>query len=333
MGFPVDGGLVNGMNVVFIQNSNQKASIRFTAKLSGQATSVVFDGFAYEGQPTVRFGLQRDVNGVPAGQWIEDGAFGTVQLSSSSGFKTVHLGTPVALVKGQVYDVVIEAAETPLEGTAAVSTYQADGYAQPFSPDDPDIVWKDSNMNVLSYDGNSWHEENKWPIFVVSYSDGTLEGQPYSLLAQWVVYGSTYVGQTLVPASDYKLGTIAFDVSLGSSTDPQDKLYYQVRDSDNKVLAEGVFAERGKLTASQAWVEATLPTPVTLKAGSLYRIVLLSPQTDLANAYYLYGHEFSFDTTIGYGGLQHQLTSSLGGGAAWGENPDADAVFKITTAG
>jgi len=116
-----------------------------------------------------------------------------------------------------------------------------------------------------------------------------------------------FVGQTLIPASDYKVGKIAFDVSIKSGA-PQDKLSYQVRDSNNNVLAEGVFAERGQLTVSQTWIEVTLPTPVTLKAGQLYRIIVLSPQTDLDNAYYLYGHEFSYDPTIGYGGLQHQLT-------------------------
>ncbi|MEM2686120.1 MAG: hypothetical protein QXM01_03480, partial [Candidatus Bathyarchaeia archaeon] len=83
----------------------------------------------------------------------------------------------------------------------------------------------------------------------------------------------------------------------------QDKLYYQIRDSDNNILIEGIFAESSQLTPAQTWIEVTLLTPVTLKAGQLYRIILLSPQTDLENAYYLYGHEFSYSYNIGYGGL------------------------------
>jgi len=332
MGFPVDAGLINGMNVVFIQNPNQKVSIRFTAKLSGTVTKLVIYAFAYEGQPTVRIGLQEDNGGNPKGQWMSGNAFGTIQLPSSQGFISVQLQSDVAITKGQVYHILVEAAEGPLNGTAALRTYQANGFAQPFNPDDPDILWNDTRMNILSYDGQSWQKQDKWPIFVVSYSDGTLEGQPYSLAAQWVVWGATYVGQTLIPASDYRVEKIAFDVSLGSSDAPQDKLYYQVRDSTNKILTEGVFAERSQLTASQAWVEVTLPTPVTLKAGKLYRIIVLSPQTDLANAYYFYGHEFSYNSTIGYGGLQYQLTSTLSGGATWGDNPDADAIFKLTNA-
>jgi hypothetical protein len=332
MGFPVDAGLINGMNVIFIQNSNEKVSIRFTAQLSGTVTKLVVYAYAYEGQPTVRVGLQEDNGGDPNGQWINQNAVGTVQLSSSSGFKIIQLQASVAIAKGQTYHIVIEASEDPLNGIAAVITYQANSLTQPFNPDDPDIVWNDPRMNTLYYDEYSWQEQNKWPIFVVGYSDGTSEGQPYSLDAPWVVYGSTYVGQTLIPASDYKVGEIAFDVSL-KANEPQDKLYYQIIDANNNILADGLFAQPSQLTLSQTWIEATLPTPVTLKAGQLYRFVVLSPQTDLANAYHIYGHEFCYDPLIGFGSLQHQLTSSIDGGATWGDNPDADAIFKLTTAG
>jgi hypothetical protein len=68
-----------------------------------------------------------------------------------------------------------------------------------------------------------------------------------------------------------------------------------------------------------------------MKSGQLYRIIALSPQSELSNAYRLYGHEFCYNSTIGYGSLQHQLTSSLDNGTTWGENPDADAIFRITS--
>ena len=333
MGLPIDAGLINGMTVAFIQNPSDKVSIRFTAKLGGTVSKLVIYAFAFEGQPTVRIGLQEDVDGTPKGEWMNSNAFGCIQMSNSSGFKTVELQTNVAITKGQVYHIVVEPTESS-NGTTAVETYQANGAGQPFNPDDPDIVWNDARMNTLSYAGQGWQEQNKWPIFVIGYSDGRLEGQPYSLIAQWVVWGSTYVGQTIIPASDYKIGKIAFDVSLNSGGSiPQDKLYYQIRDSSNAILAQGVFAESGQLAASQTWIETSLVAPITLKAGQLYRIILLSPQTTLDKAYYLFGHEFSYDPTIGYGGLQHQLTSSLDGAVSWGDNPDADAVFRLTTTG
>lgn len=330
MGLSFDGGLKSGMDVVFLKDSSEKVSIRFTAKLSGTVTNLVIYAFAYKGQPTVHVGVREDDGGVPKEYWINPNAYGTIQLPNKQGFIKVKLQSSVIFKKGQVYHIYVEAAENPLNGTAAMRTYITNGFAQPYNLDDPDLLWNDERMNILFCKGQSWLEQNKWPIFAVEYSDGRLEGQPYSLIAPWVVWGATYVGQTLIPASDYKIGKIAFVISLKSGK-PQDNLYYQIRDANNNILTEGIFAESSQVTAPQKWVETILPTSVTLKAGQLYRLIVLSPQTDFDNAYYLYGHEFSYNYEIGYGGLQHQLTSSHNGGKTWAENPDADAVFKITT--
>lgn len=330
MGFPVDGGLIHGMDVLFLSSSSDKASIRFKAKFTGNAERLVLYAFAYKGQPRVRIDIREDEEGKPKETWLMENAYETLQLPSRQGFITVQLPSSVRVEKDRVYHILIEAAEDSLNGTAALRTYRTNALSQPLNPDDPDILWNDERMGILFYNGVSWRDQGKWPIFVIEYSEGFLEGQPYSLLAPWVVWGSTYVGQTVIPASDYKVGRIAFVISLKSGT-PQDKLYYEIRDSKNGILVQGAFAEGDQLTSSQKWVEASLATPVTLKAGQLYRIVLLSPKTSLDSAYYLYGHEFSYNRTIGYGGLQHQLTSTLNGGGTWGENPDADAVFRLTT--
>lgn len=332
MGFPVDAGLINGMDVQFIRNPNEKISIRFTAQQSGTVTKIVTDAFAYEGQPIVRAGIQEDNDGNPTGHWIRENAFGTIELSSGTGFKIIQFQASASLAKGQIYHIVFEAAENTVNGVAGVITYHSNNFARPLNLEDPDVVWSDILMDTLIYNGQSWQEQGKMPIFIIEYLEGASEGQPYSLSAPWVIWGSTYVGQMLIPASDYKVGKIAFDVSF-KSDQPQDNLYYQIRDSSNNKLSEGLFAQTNQLTASQTWIETTLSTSITLKAGQIYRIFLLSPQTTLASAYHVYGHEFCYDPLIGYGSLQHQLTSSLDSGGSWGDNSDADAIFKLTTSG
>ncbi len=333
MGFPIDAGLVNGMNVEIIPSPDQKVAIRFTAKLSGTVTALYIYAYALQGEPSLRIGLQGDSSGSPSGQWINGNAFGTTQLSSSGGFKAVQLPAAVNITEGQIYHLVIEPAGDPLNGSVAIITYQANGLGQPLNPDDPDIVWNDTRMNTLIYDGQGWQEKDKWPIFVVQYDDGRSEGQPYSLSAQWVVWGSTTVGQTIVPASNYTIAKIAFVVGLTGQ--PKDNLYYEVRDSNNTVLANGLFAEASQLTAQRTWIEVTLPSAVSLQMGQVYRFVLLSNGTDLGNAYYLFGHEYTYDQdyVAGYGGLQHQLTLSLNNGENWADNQDADAIFRLTNAG
>ncbi len=328
VGFPVDTGLNNGMNVLFIENAREKVSIRFTAKLSGEATSLTINTAASEeGQHQIRVGLQEDNNGTPKGEWINGYGFGISQ--AKEGFITVNLQRAVPIQKGKIYHIVIEPDEITLKDKIPILTYMANGFAQPLNNENPDIVWQDPMMNALFYDGNGWKEENKWPIFAIGYSDNRSEGQPYSLAAPWVIHDQVYVGQEFLPSADYSLGKIAFVVSL--KAEPKDKLYYEIRDSNNTVMAKGLFAEKSNLTIWQTWIEVTLDSPVILKKGELYRIVLLSPGTDLDNTYSVYGHEFSYNTSIGYGGLQHQLTISFDSGSTWSGWEDADTIFKLTT--
>jgi hypothetical protein len=309
------------MNTLALDDS--KASIRFTAKASGEATSIAINIVPSNQTSQVLAGLQRDSDGTPEGAWMGEG-FGVAGTPDRNGFAVAELQRPVELQQGEVYHIVIEAVGS---ASLSIKAYKANGHAQPLNYQDTDIVWSDSAMDMLSYDGTKWNEENKWPIFAVKYSDGRMEGQPYSLLAPWVIYGSTYVGQQIVPSSDYTIRAISFVVSLEGQ--PLDKLYYEVRDSENNQMAMGVFAEAGSLTQWKSWVEAKLDTPIPVKKGELYRIFLYSPGTDLKNPYRVYGHEFSFDSKIGYGGPIHQLIISYDAGSRWMDWTDADTVFKL----
>ena len=335
-GNPIDDGLQTGISIMSIGKTGEKVSFRFSPQFSGDIQSITINTPSSVVDSMIRVGLQGDSSGTPQGEWISEGIFRPKDVRTAFGFVTATMINLAPVSKGKVYHVVIEAAE-PISTSFPIATFQSNALARPLNGDDPDITSPDLTMNVFSYDGVKWREENKWPIFVVKYSDGRSEGQPYSLLAQWVVDGSTYVGQTIIPASNYKLGKIAYLVSLkrepiSPQEGPKDSLYYEIRGSSNEVLAKGLFAEASQLTIRKQWIEATLPSPVMLTAGKLYRIVLLSPGTSLDDAYHLYGDEFSADSSIGYGGLQHQLTTSHDGGVSWSDNADADAVFKFITA-
>ncbi len=327
MGNPVDVGLTTGMNFLIVENPAEKASIRFTAKLTGEVKTLTIEGLTSSGQLEIRIGLQEDNAGVPKGEWM---SFGTLEMTSKEMFVTVNLQQPVTVTQGKVYHVVIEAAGATTTNQALLLTYSANSLNEPFNSEDPDIVSPDPMINTLTFDGNRWQEENKWPVYAIGFSDGRLEGQPYSLVAQWVINGPTYVGQTIIPASDYKVGKIAFVVNFQGQ--PTDKLYYEITDSSNEVLVKGVFAETSQVSSTKKWIEVTLPSPIVFTAGKLYRISLFSPGTSLENAYELYGGEFTYNSSIGYGGLQHQLTVSENSGSTWSDWTDADAIFKITTA-
>jgi len=329
MGNPLDMDLRTGMSPLFLEGPEERISIRFTAQLSGEVSTLAIKAFATGEQNKILVGLQDDVSGQPNGIWISEDGFGIMDVPKQNKFLTINLQKSVSLSKEKVYHLVIKATEVSVGSRIFISTYSANSLAQPLNDEDPDIVWSDLMMNTLFYDGEDWKEEDKWPIFVVGYSDGRCEGQPYSLKAPWVIYKSTYVGQLIIPASDYSVGKIAFVVA--KKNEASDRLYYEIRDQKNEVISTGLFATQDQITDRNSWVEVSLTSPVKLTAGKLYRIVLLSPGTEFENSYLLYGHEFSYNNSIGYGGLQHQITTSTSAGETWFENKDADAIFKITT--
>lgn len=329
MGNPIDIKLLSGMGALYLTNTESKISIRFTAQLSGEVSTLTLHPLSFEGQGKIRVGLQEDNEGKPKGKWISESSFGTSDIPNKSVFLTVNLHGSVLISSGNTYHIVIEV-EAISEGSRLfIKTYLANSLAQPLNNEDPDIVWPDPRINSLFFDGEKWEEEDYWPIYVIGYTDGRCEGQPYSLEAPWVIYQSKYVGQTIIPASNYSIGKIAFVV--GRKGQPLDKLYYEIRDQNNYVLIDGLFTETNQLANQLTWIEVSLPSPISLTAGKLYRIVLLSPGTKLENPYHLYGHEFSYNYSIGYGGLQHQLTASTNAGNDWIDNKDADAIFKITS--
>ena len=272
MGNIIDIELLSGIGSLYLENSEERISIRFTAQLSGEVSALAFNAYALKGDLQVRVGLQEDSDGRPKGEWISEDGFEISKIPNKSSFITINLQRTVRISNGTVYHIVIEATEIKVGEKILIRTYLANALAQPLNYEDPDIIWHDPKMNTLFYDGEKWREENKWPIFVVNYTDGRYEGQPYSLEALWVIYRSKYVGQTIIPASDYSIGKIAFVVSVKG--EPSDKLYYEIRDQDNKVLVKGLFATADQLTIRMTWIEVSLPSPVEFTAGKLYKIVL-----------------------------------------------------------
>ena len=165
-------------------------------------------------------------------------------------------------------------------------------------------------------------------MYLLRYVDGTVDGQPYTLKANWVIQENRPVGQTIIPHSDYQISKFAFVVSKKGN--PPDNLFYGIKDLDNNLLASGEFVKADDLTNKPSFIEVSLADPIHLKAGELYRFYVYSPVDTGVDHYNLFGHEFSFNQTAGYGGQTHRLTTSSNH-ETWGDWYDADAVFALTT--
>jgi len=330
LGFPVDVGENVGMVSTLLTDTEDKASLKFTAKYSGSVSSVVVNLLTSgEYSSNISAGLQEDNGGIPSGKWLGQPGTGQGQ-ADENGFLEVPLKEPAQITAGKVYHLVIHPTDQNTTSGVRVRMYQLDSLVQPLNDGNLDKPLQDPAMNTLFYDSSNkhWEQEDNWPMYVIKYSNGKSEGQPYSLSAPWIIYGPRYVGQEFKPSSDYTIKEFGFSVSLSGS--PTDKLYYEVRDSDNRILAKGLFAEANQIMQPRTFIKVKLDSPISLRKDELYRFVLLSPGTDLKKPYQLYGHEFTYDNKIGFGGLRHILTISYDSGSTWLRWEDADAIFDIT---
>ena len=333
--------LESGPTYSEITNNDQKGSIRFTNQYDGYVNKIDLHLFSNnETQAIIGIQLDDDM-GNPDGNWLNN--FTSESVPIMKGKKSVFaLDGSVFLEKDKVYHIIVQSplstsvdsSKSDLDGDIEpiiIFQYRDNPGAYPFNPKDPDIFLPDSALDSLHFDGNSWKALNSWPSFVIYYSDGHTEGQPYTLAAPWVVHDGTYVGQTIIPYSNYDVSKFFFVVS--TKGDPTEPLYYGIQDHSGLILRSGLFATHDQVEWVQKLVEIDLEEPIKLEAGQLYRfyVYTTAEAENNNNIYRIYGQEFTFDPHLSYGGLVHRLTISHDHGKTWSAWYDADALFKLTT--
>ena len=341
-----NNNLRNGLVFSEIGNEKEKASIRFTNQYEGFLGNVTLN-LHNSNESIALVGIQRDDGqGNPDGEWLNDDYSGPQVLQRGQKANKFSFNDGIFLEKNQIYHIVIQSPSTSIQPPSDASIeileenidpisvlhYRDNPGGYPFNPQDPDLFLPDSALNSLYFDGTNWKVLDRWPIFLLTYSDGHLEGQPYTLAAPWAVSDRTYVGQTIIPHSEYNVSKFSFVVSLKGN--PSEPLYYGIQDHNGTILNTGILATSNELSWDQTLIEVDLEDPLKLEAGKLYRFYVYSTiprpenQTDF---YRIFGQEFSFDYGLTYGGLIHRLTISHDYGNTWAAWLDADTLFKIIT--
>ena len=327
-GFPIDNGLKNSINLIALSNEQHKVSIRFTASHAGALNKIIVN-LRTNMENEIKIGIQEDNDGSPSGKWLgNEPGYIISKINPETKLHGVQLSDGVTLQSGKIYHIVIEPNKI-ISDRIWMGTYHENWLVNPLNYENPDDTWADPMMNTLFYDGKSWKMQDKWPIFVVEYTNGFSDGQPYSLMAQWVIRDTRIAGQAVRPYSDYKIGSIAFVIDKKGT--PKDDFYFTIYDIENNVLEKGIFAKEGEVTNAKQWHTKILNSPVILHKNQFYQVVLSSPGSDLDNYYEVFGHEYMLDPSIGYGSTRHHLTASYDGGKNWIKWYDADAAFKFIT--
>ena len=301
--------------------ADQKASWRFVAQASKTVAQI--RGYFKEAgtSPTYTVMLENDNNGYPSGTLAWTGAENTLSIAAS-GWATVNISDG-AVTENAVYHIVL------VPGAPDTDNYIGLMYTKPFNSKWINGVTKNDNRNTLFYDGTDWLALDAEPVYVLDYSDGTYEGNPYYDYDLKSVYADNYYGEQFTPSTTVTVTKISFYTARRYA--PPDNLYVELA-TTAAVIENGSLGSAATIGTSLSWYSYTFSTPRTLSAGTTYRAYLKSPGATSSNYYKVW----ALDAYSGapYENLTYDNTNSVlckYTGGAWSTESDKDASFVFTT--
>lgn len=312
----------------------EKISLRFTAQ-ENKAVSLVYVDLAVTGAPgQVRLSLAADAGGVPG--TVQEG----VVFTPVNGVQSVTFMTAPVLTAGSVYHLLIE----PQGSVDNLNNVKVEGTG-PVHGFIPSHEVFDGASGFFHFDGSKWTAKSIQPVYVLHYTDGTMEGNPYTAWNIGTVHGNGTKGDfsddwVAAHQWNYSKPTQVFDrveVYLLKTGTPPD-VFYQILDLSpgaEQVLDSGLLLESGNFT-SEGWYGVNLKRPVTFATGRTYRLQLYASEGDASNRWLWYAPEVSSSALNGARFEQADsaaASSSQGKAGNFTLSPIADRPFRFQVAG
>ena len=314
-----------GVSIGALDSANKRAAVRFTAQATKTLTAFrLFVHNNQSGSKTYRYGIQEDSGGVPGGTWL---AYRDLIITGGSGWLTVTLTSGVGVTSGRVYHIVVAPVDPPNKYLGLRATTPLNGFRVYDQSADP---W----ANTLFFDGSAWNVQGRQPVYMLDFSDGTVEGNP--------CFMASYAGvfSLIVEAERFRLtgpDRIVTQVAacLRREGSPPDDCYFTLYDiADSTEVASGTIALSSEVTTTFAWYTANLPEPTTLLAGRQYRLSFGTSGGSAGDRYHLlmtYNYDAATYNSRNYGGLSCVNETSGDGGATWPESwPNYDVAFRFS---
>jgi hypothetical protein len=265
----------------------QEYAFRFTAQDSKTVKEIAVYHATVTGH-TYKFnvGLQGNSSGDPDGVWINNCEVEYDQggVPGNQGWNWHVLSNTVALTKGTIYHVVIEATEV-------TNTFSSRGP----TPENRFIPWRlvtsgdigaarqvyDAQLDARYYNGAAWSSESRSAVFVLKYTDNEIFGQPYD--STWPItkiFGSTTQYQTITPGRTVTIKSIG--VYVRRQNNPPDSLYISLRSGG--ITHREVTITAAEVGPGYAW-EGKSTAVFTLKKGVTYTLYWTSPGSNSSNFY------------------------------------------------
>ncbi|MEM3184677.1 MAG: hypothetical protein QXW92_03365, partial [Candidatus Hadarchaeales archaeon] len=301
-----------------LDSFEKKVSIRFVAQASKTLTGFMIYLYQTGTDLTWRFRLELDDGtGKPSGILAWSNAWQTLKVTSSKWW-TVDLLSPGMLRKGETYHIVISWENF---GVAPSSQdFINIRSLWPFNQTWINGLVTNNNRGVLIFDGSSWKDLGREPVYILNFSDKTYEGNPYYTLRtdayEIGVFGDNAKGERF--QTDLLRRVCGIEVYARKSGTPHDNLYL-VLQRGASTLASVSVGDSTTIENRWGWVGALFDAPLSLSPAQ-YVVGLKSPGSTSGNRYdvcLLGTYSSSPHPDLTFSGTTACFVYSTNGGITW----------------
>ena len=307
-----------------LNNQTKRADMRFTAQKTGAVNQVrvYLNNANNSGSTFYRYGIQADNSGLPSGVYLEAGLASGIAAFSTTGWQTVNLSSNANLTVGTVYHLVVQYNS----GTTPNNTRYIDiRNSSPQNQLVPLTQIADNQQNTLFFTA-SWAIQNREPLYVLGFNDGTYEGNPYDTSEQRSVYGNIYEGEYFSITSDKTISALNLYLSKNANQNPTAPLKIVLR---NLTTGADLFTDETisgiNLTTAYQWKTINLPANITLPANNQFRLYLSSFGSAPNRYYRIYNISNPNNAeynNINWDGVTSKVSRSADGGLTWDDTND-----------
>lgn len=261
------------------QNSKTLSDIRLYAKVAGSPTYY-------------KVSLCNDLNGYP------DGIISSTDVysgSANSGKWLIANVPDIFIVAGNVYHIMFSTTTDSVPNIVSSSNYISLRRGSPLNSLIPQNNITDIHANFLDYgitNLNNWTIRNLQPVYLLTYTDGSSDGQPYvsqtSVGSGYSIAGSTWTGTQFETENSTRAVT-KIEFYLKKYGNANDSLYYELHGPDNfsLCLESGTFAASCDVATTFSWIGKNLDNKHIFFPNSKYWVMLKSPGTAASGNTYL----------------------------------------------
>ncbi len=272
---------------------------------------------------TLELSIRPDASGVPSSNVL--GSASIVHPGTNAG-RIVTFSPAVSLTKGAIYDLVFRNTDaSPQSNFVSVNATYVYGTAlHPLQPSGDD-------MSVLINQGTWAKRTNYMPVLDLGWAGGSHSGQGYMEI--WVrdyanIGGSAKVRETFTNPTARTITTLAARVRRTSGSGALTLSIPGVASATVPASAVPASAPGGD-NGGAVWVVATLPSPVTLPAGSGSLVLTAPSGTTYTTFPVRKGADYGYDAATCFAQGQAQYTT----GGSWqpfnGDANGSDLQFYL----